>query len=42
MHPNFEIFECSGFAENSGRLMENNDLLELKRAQNEPPALEIS
>ncbi len=32
MHPNFELFGCSGFSENSGRLMENIVLLELERA----------
>jgi len=24
MHPNFEFFKCSGFSENSSRLMEKN------------------
>jgi predicted AAA+ superfamily ATPase len=31
----------SGFSENFGRLMENNVFLELKRAQNKNPAMEI-
>ena len=42
MHLNFEQYGCSGFSENSGRLMENIVLLKLKRAPNEGyPALEI-
>ncbi len=41
MRPNFELFGCSGFSENSGRLMENIFFLELKRARNDDPALEI-
>lgn len=41
MHPTFELFGCSGLSENSGRLMENIVLLELKRDRNEYPALEI-
>jgi predicted AAA+ superfamily ATPase len=41
MRPNSELFGCTGFSENSGRLMENIVLLELKRARNEDSAPEI-
>jgi len=35
MRPDFRLFECSGFSENSGRLTEYIFFLELKRARNE-------
>jgi predicted AAA+ superfamily ATPase len=41
MHPNVEFLGCSGFSDNSGRLMENIVLLELKRARKEIPSMAL-